>query len=103
VGLPEDDQVKPPKGLRFPFGGTGRFCPFQIRRFEFMVLLTLNGNKIAWNPARCIGCGLCVFDCATGSIKLERAAEEQVVVPPETYAKLMTVIVHQKAKTFFYK
>lgn len=68
-----------------------------------MDALTLNGNKVALNPARCIGCGLCVSACATGSIKLERVAEEQVVVPPETYAKLMTVIAHEKGKTCFYK
>jgi len=68
-----------------------------------MDALALDGNKVAWNPARCIGCGLCVSECATGSIKLERVVEEQVVVPPETYSTLMTVIAHEKDKTYFYK
>ncbi|MBM4332437.1 MAG: 4Fe-4S dicluster domain-containing protein [Deltaproteobacteria bacterium] len=69
-----------------------------------MDALSLEGNqKVAWNPTRCIGCDLCVSCCPTGAMKLERVSEEQVVVPPETYSKLMTVIAHEKGKTYFYK
>jgi hypothetical protein len=40
VGLPEDDHVKPPKGLGFPFGGTLLFRPFEIKRSKFLAFLT---------------------------------------------------------------
>ena len=66
--------------------------------------LTIDMNeKAVRNPARCIGRGLCVSACAEESITLERVAEEQVVVPPESYTKLMTDIAHEKGRTYFYK
>ena len=66
--------------------------------------LTIDTNeKAVRNPARCIGCGLCVSACPEESITLERVAEDQVVVPPESYTKLMTDIAHEKGRTYFYK
>ncbi len=69
-----------------------------------MDALSLDGNeKASWNPTRCIGCGLCVSGCPVGSIRLERVSEEQEVIPPETYSKLMTAIARDKDRTYFYK
>jgi NAD-dependent dihydropyrimidine dehydrogenase PreA subunit len=66
--------------------------------------LTIDMNeKAVRDPARCIGCGLCVSACPEESISLKRVAEDQVVVPPESYKKLMTDIAHEKGRTSFYK
>jgi hypothetical protein len=37
VGLSEDGLVKPPKGLRFPFGGCLPVSSFEIKRWKFKV------------------------------------------------------------------
>ena len=66
--------------------------------------LTIDMNeKAVRDPARCIGCGLCVSTCPEESISLERVAEDQVVIPPVSYTKLMTDIAHEKGRTYFYK
>ena len=78
-------------------------CEFCVDICPMDALSLDRDEKPVWNPDRCIGCGLCVSACSTGSITLERVAQDQVVVPPETYTKLMTVIAHEKGRPYFYK
>jgi len=48
-----------------------------------MDALTLDGDRVVFNTHRCIGCGLCVSTCPTGSLTLERKPEsEQIKTPP---------------------
>jgi Fe-S-cluster-containing hydrogenase component 2 len=57
-----------------------------------MDALSLIDGKALLNPDRCIGCGLCVSTCSTGSMTLQRKPEhEQSYVPvnlKETYIRL---------------
>jgi Fe-S-cluster-containing hydrogenase component 2 len=47
-----------------------------------MNALILEGEKVVFNSPRCIGCGLCVSTCPTGSLTLVRKpASEQIKMP----------------------
>jgi Fe-S-cluster-containing hydrogenase component 2 len=61
------------------------------------VHLDAKEQKSKVDPARCIGCGVCVPTCATGAIHLNKKAKE--IVPPKTNDDLYDFIrVHKKNK-----
>jgi Fe-S-cluster-containing hydrogenase component 2 len=51
-------------------------------------------KAIGINDKRCIGCGLCISTCKTGSIKLKKKDTE--FVPPEDFDELYEVIMQNK-------
>ena len=57
-----------------------------------MDALKLDNGKALLNPDRCIGCGLCVSTCSTGSLTLQRKPRKEqsyvTVNLTETYIRL---------------
>ncbi|MFQ5987258.1 MAG: 4Fe-4S dicluster domain-containing protein [Dehalococcoidia bacterium] len=68
-----------------------------------MHALDLRDDKAKMDGTRCIGCGLCATACSNGSIVMRRKGESKIEVPPGTWDELMTVLAHERGKTYFYK
>lgn len=49
-----------------------------------MDALSEEGDRVAHNPGRCIGCGLCVSTCCSGALTLARKQETDQAPPPAT-------------------
>ena len=50
----------------------------------------------------CIGCGLCIMECAPGAISLMAKRKEDIVVPPHSMWEMWMEIALQKRKTYFF-
>jgi len=49
-----------------------------------MQALAEDGDRVALNTDRCIGCGLCVSTCPSGALMLVRKPDSERTQPPTT-------------------
>jgi Fe-S-cluster-containing hydrogenase component 2 len=62
-----------------------------------MNALKIADKKAVLNAGRCIGCGLCIATCKTGSLKL--AKKESETVPPKNMEEKFEIIMAGKKGT----
>lgn len=55
-------------------------------------------KAVSIDETRCIGCGLCVTTCKTGSLKLKK--KEDVFIPPKNHDDLFELIMKKKKSEF---
>jgi NAD-dependent dihydropyrimidine dehydrogenase PreA subunit len=48
-----------------------------------MEAIEAKGDEFEVNREKCIGCGVCVVTCPSGSLSLQRKAEDEVDMPPD--------------------
>lgn len=56
-----------------------------------MEALYMAGDTVQVDPDRCIGCGVCTFQCPVDALGMERKAESHE--PPPTFRELQTMII----------
>jgi ferredoxin len=65
-------------------------CPMDAIQLKVSSVATNKfGKAVAVDDDLCIGCGVCVHKCKSGSIILERVAEEKLTRSPETVKDLV--------------
>jgi len=51
----------------------------------------------------CIGCGLCIMECAPGALALVLKKKDEIVPPPNNWQEMWGAIALQKNKTYFFE
>jgi Fe-S-cluster-containing hydrogenase component 2 len=59
-------------------------------------------EKAVVNVADCIGCGLCIMECAPGAISLVAKKQDDIIPPPPSWLEMWRAIAEEKKKTYFY-
>jgi electron transport complex protein RnfB len=62
-----------------------------------MEALAEDGDLVALNADRCIGCGLCVSTCPSGALTLVRKPDSEWTLPPITIDATWRTIAEAQA------
>jgi Fe-S-cluster-containing hydrogenase component 2 len=68
-----------------------------------MDALSMPGVSVAHDPARCIGCGLCVTTCPTGALTLVRKPEAEQPQVPKDIVRLTIHMARSRGKLGLFK
>jgi Fe-S-cluster-containing hydrogenase component 2 len=63
-----------------------------------MQALAEDGDRVALNTDRCIGCGLCVSTCPSGALALVRKPDSERTQPPITMDATWRTIAQAQAE-----
>ena len=65
-----------------------------------MQALAKDGDHVALNTDRCIGCGLCVSTCPSGALTLVRKSDSELTLPPDNKDALLRKIMQAQTERY---